>query len=301
MAIPDLSPPAPSNFTSPNAHSAESLMDPNFSVSDAEIDAFLSMIGPLRDDSPNGQWWHNQSQDMQMAAPLVVNTPLAMSGSLAKSHNQSQDMQMAVPPVINTPPAMAGLCIESHTQSRNNSMVANSSTPPHICKSHLSTVINPSNAVSVPPRIHRPHLDVVMPPLSKSPWLPPVDTLHMANSKEHTLPVHPISQSTQAAVVSDASMTAKTPVLPVLEHSTTAATDSPSLPPISSVPVLPTDTTLIPAAPDTLLSGGSVPLVSSAPGRCSMHMTQPSTRAEDANKIGEDAKAITSSKRKRKM
>ncbi|KAG1726206.1 hypothetical protein EDB19DRAFT_1833505 [Suillus lakei] len=61
----------------------------------------------------------------------------------------------------------------------------------------------------------------------------------------------------------------------------------------SSAPALLTDTTskLIPTAPDTLLSAASVPPGSSAPGRCSAHMTQPSTRVQDANKIGDDAKS----------
>ncbi|KAG2361390.1 hypothetical protein BDR07DRAFT_1485973 [Suillus spraguei] len=74
---------------------------------------------------------------------------------------------------------------------------------------------------------------------------------------------------------------------------TPAATNSYSFPPVSSTP--------IPTAPDTLLPAASVPPVSSAPGRCSACMTRPSTRVQDANKIGDNAKAVTSKCKRKGM
>ncbi|KAG1844601.1 hypothetical protein F4604DRAFT_1689053 [Suillus subluteus] len=265
MAIPDQFPPAPSNFTSPNAQhnsaelhaplSVESLMDPNFPVCEAQIDAFLSTIGPLTNNGENPPWWYNQSKDMQMIVPPVVNPPPAMVESCT--------------PVINPPPAM----VESHTQGWDSLMVGDSSTPPHIRR-----------AVPTPPHICRARSGAIPSPLSKSPQFPPVDMLHMANSEGYTLPVMTIPESTPTGVISSTSL------------NDMAAANSTSPPPVSSALV---DTASIPTSPDTLLPGGSVPLVSSAPGRRSMRTTRPSTRAKDANKIGDDAKAIAC-KRKRK-
>ncbi|KAG1821440.1 hypothetical protein DFJ58DRAFT_849987 [Suillus subalutaceus] len=215
---------------------AESLLDPNFSVSEANIDVFLNSIRPQPDVRPNGQWWHSQGQDMQMAAPPVITPPPA-------------------PPVMNPPPVMAGSLIQSSMQGLNNLVVGNSSTPP---------------------RIRRPYLNPVPSSLSKSPQLPPVDTPHMASNEGDTLPVTPVSQLTAAADVGNASATANATLSPVLEHSTPAAASSDRLPLVSSVP-----------------GAGSVPAFS-APGRRSARSTRPSTRAKDANKIGNDARAITS-------
>jgi hypothetical protein len=57
-----------------------SLMDPNFPVAVAEIEKFISSIPPLMVDSPDNQWWNSQSQDMQMAAPPLINHPLTVAG-----------------------------------------------------------------------------------------------------------------------------------------------------------------------------------------------------------------------------
>ncbi|KAG0697142.1 hypothetical protein DFH29DRAFT_878909 [Suillus ampliporus] len=237
-------------FSGTHVFPHDSLMDPDFSVSEADIDAFITSICPLTADGPNGRWWHSQSQDMQMAAP----------------------------PLVNSPPA-AGSLIESPMPGQNSLLVGASSTPP---------------------RIRRPRSNAIPTSLTMSPQLPPVDTLHTANSEGDSLPVTPISQSTPAAVVSNASVAANTTLLPVLDHSTPATANSDSLPPVSGISALLTDTTSIPTTPDTLLPVGSIPPVSSGPGRHSVRMARPSTRAEDANKIGNNAKTITS-KRKRKV
>ncbi|KAG1902459.1 uncharacterized protein F5891DRAFT_978758 [Suillus fuscotomentosus] len=220
---PNPSPPAPSDNSSPPATSDlalpntqndsgpevpgmcifpyDSLMDPNVPVSEAEIDAFISTLCPMTADQLNGQWWPNQSQDMQMAALPFINPP---------------------PPLINPPPPFTESLIK----------------PP----------------IFTPPHIYNP--------------------LPSSLSRSVTTP---------------------------------AATDSYSFPPVSSTPIPTTLDTLFPAAsvlpvssaPDTLLPAASVPPVSSAPGRRSARITRPSTRVQDANKIGDNTKAVTS-KRKRK-
>lgn len=194
---------------------------------------------------------------------------------------------MAAPPLINPPLAEAGSSIELPMQSQNNSLGSHSSTPPRIRRPRLNAFPSP---FPMSPRLPSP--------LSMSPRLPPVDALHTANTDGHslpaphiyqsTLPATQISQSPPAAVISN-----------LLEHSTPAAANSDILPSVFGIPTPLTDTTAIPAMPDTLLHTGSVPPTSSAPGRRSARTTRPSTRAEDANKIGDDARPITS-KRKRK-
>ncbi|KAG2153928.1 hypothetical protein DEU56DRAFT_907395 [Suillus clintonianus] len=184
---------------------------------------------------------------------------------------------MAAPPLINPPLAEAGLSIELPMQSQNNSLGSHSSTPP---------------------RIRRPRLNAFPSPFPMSPRLPPVDALHTANTDGHSLPAPHISQSTLPATHISQSPPAAV-ISNLLEHSTPAAANSDTLPSVFGIPTPLTDTTAIPAVPDTLLHTGSVPPTSSAPGRRSARTTRPSTRAEDANKIGDDARTITS-KRKRK-
>ncbi|KAG2739487.1 hypothetical protein P692DRAFT_20881704 [Suillus brevipes Sb2] len=252
--------PEPSNSTSPNAQNNSapssvqadsdlnagpnfsemytfpqgSLMDPNFPVAVAEIEKFISSIPPLTVDGPDNQWWNSQSQDMQMAAPPLINPPLTVAGSP----------------------------VELSMQGRNNSLVSYSSTPP---------------------RIRRPRMNDFASPLSKSPRLPPVDSLH-------------------TAVASPLSMSPRLPPVDSLHtadnegHSPPAAANSDSLPSVFGIPAPPT---AIPTMPDALLSAGGVPPTSGAPGRRSVRTTRPSTRAEDANKIGDNAKSLTA-KRKRK-
>ncbi|KAG0704701.1 hypothetical protein DFH29DRAFT_997396 [Suillus ampliporus] len=270
LPIPSLVVPAPPDFTAPNAQNnseelyfhaeAEnsfpadsespgthnyphgSLMDPDFTVSEAEINALIASIPPLAPDSPNGRWWVGQSQDMQMAAPPSINPPPAITGSLIAS--------------------------------------------------------------STPPRIRRPRLNAVstegQPSLSPTPRLPPVDILRTVDS---TLAA--VSNEGQPSL----SLTPQLPPVDILHavDSTPAAiapsalclNDSDSPPSVSSPPALLTDAISIPAALDVLLPAGCVPPVSSAPGRRSVRTTRLSTRAEDANKIGDNVKPITS-KRKRK-
>ncbi|KAG0703199.1 hypothetical protein DFH29DRAFT_874603 [Suillus ampliporus] len=69
------------------------------------------------------------------------------------------------------------------------------------------------------------------------------------------------------------------------------------LPPVDTL-----DATSIPTAPDALLPAESVPPVSSsAPGRHSGRATQPSTRVENANKIGDNATSNASAKKYNEM
>ncbi|KAG2110420.1 hypothetical protein DEU56DRAFT_762323 [Suillus clintonianus] len=87
------------------------------------------------------------------------------------------------------------------------------------------------------------------------------------------------------------------PRLPPVDALHTANTDGHSLPaPHISQSTLPA-THISQSPPAAVIR--SVPPTSSAPGRRSARTTRPSTRAEDANKIGDDARTITS-KRKRK-
>ncbi|KAG1735549.1 hypothetical protein EDB19DRAFT_1910621 [Suillus lakei] len=231
------------NFSGMHAFPHGSLMDPNFPVSEADIEQFITSICSLTVDSTGDQWWHSQSQDMQMAVPPLINPPLAEAGS----------------------------SIELPMQSQNNSLGSHSSTPP--C-------------------IRRPCLNAFPSPFSMSPQLPsPLSILPAVHIYQSTLPATHISQSPPAppaAVVSN-----------LLEHSTPATANSDTLPSVFSIPTPLTDTTAIHTMLDALLHTGSVPPTSSAPGRHSVCTTRPSTRAEDANKIGDNAKPITS-KHKRK-
>ncbi|KAG2740399.1 hypothetical protein P692DRAFT_20881266, partial [Suillus brevipes Sb2] len=266
-AFPDPSPPTPPNFASPNTQNdtrtpvpVESLMDPNFPVCDADIDAFLASIQPLTSDGPHGQWWQNR--DMQIPTPPVANPPPAI---------------IPTPPVINTPPAIAGSPIESPMQGQNSSMV---------------------NISSTPPRIRRPHLNAVPSSLSKSLRLPPVDagdSLPVMRVSATPLPGSVTTNSHSVPPVSSTPVENVTPS-PAFECSTSVDTDSHSRLPASSAYAPLTGTTLISTATDTLLPAASVPPVSTAPGRRSVRATRPSTRADDANKIGDN----TISKRKRK-
>ncbi|KAG2156993.1 hypothetical protein DEU56DRAFT_905670 [Suillus clintonianus] len=103
------------NFSGMHTFPHGSLMDPNFPVSEADIEQFITLIRPLTVDSTGDQWWHSQSQDMQMA----------------------------VPPLINPPLAEAGLSIELPMQSQNNSLGSHSSTPPRIRRPRLNAFPSP--------------------------------------------------------------------------------------------------------------------------------------------------------------
>ncbi|KAG2743662.1 hypothetical protein P692DRAFT_20878490 [Suillus brevipes Sb2] len=240
----------------------ESLMDPNFPVCDADIDAFLATIGPLASDGPHGEWW--QIRNTQTPTPPVVNSPPAITPSVVNSPPAITPSVVNSPPaitpsVINTPPTIPVSSIESPMQGQNSSMVNDSSTPP---------------------RIRRPLLNAVPSSLSKSIRLPPADA-------GDSLPVIRVSA---------------TPLPSSVTTTTSVDNNSHSLLPVSSAPAPLTDTTSNPTATNILLPAGSVPPVSTtppvstAPGRRSVRATRPSTRAEDANKIGDD---ITS-KHKRK-
>ncbi|KAG2119702.1 uncharacterized protein F5147DRAFT_767172 [Suillus discolor] len=200
------------NFSEMYTFPQGSLMDPNFPVAVAEIEKFISSIPPLIVDSPDNQWWNSQSQDMQMAAPPLINPPLTVPGSP----------------------------IELPMQGQNNSLVSYSSTPPCIC---------------------RPHLNDFASPLSMSPRLPPVDSLHTANNEGHSLP----AAASPRLPPADSLHTANNE-----GYSLPAATNSDSLPSVCGIPAPLKDATAIPTVPDVLLNAGSVPPTSGAPGRRSI-------------------------------
>ncbi|KAG2135240.1 hypothetical protein DEU56DRAFT_913356 [Suillus clintonianus] len=282
------SPPATSDLALPNAQNDsgpkvpgthvfphDSVMDPNVPVSDADIDAFISSLRPLTADGLNGQWWPNQGQDMQMAAPPLINPPLTITESLIDSPMR------AAPPFTSPPPlTIAESFIDSPMRAAPPFTPPFTSPPPAISESLIEPPVqglDSSIGVFAPPRILDSSIGVVT--LNPVPSSPSRSATTPAATDSYSFPPVSSAPALLTDTTSKSIPTAPDTLLPAA-----------SVPPVSSAP---------PTAPDTLLPAACVPPVSSAPGRRSARMTRPSTRVQDANKIGDDAKAVTS-KRKRK-
>ncbi|KAG1722796.1 uncharacterized protein EDB91DRAFT_1255913 [Suillus paluster] len=252
----NLSPPATSDLAPPNAQNDsgpevpgmhifphDSLMDPNVPVSDAEIDAFISSLRPLTADGINGQWWPNQSQDMQMAAPPLINPPLTITESFKDSPMRAAPP--FTPPFTSPPPAIAESLIKPPVQGLDSS------------------------------------IGVFTPAATDSYYFPPVSSApaRLTDTTSKLIPTAPDTLLPAASV-------------PLVSSALGTAPDT--LLPAASVPLV---SSALGTAPDTLLPAASVPPVSSAPGRRSAPMTQPSTRVQDANKIGDNTKAVTSKRK----